>query len=174
MLRAGGGRHTAACTMRGIFPERGGWAPVERRKEPEEGRQMNTHPGVSRTWVNASAATVLLPESYPSSLSLVHDGHVICHSLHRFLKGNRKTKRGKEKGWKHGSVEEKRQNSPGPATRSLGDSRPAASPPGALACLSVRWTQHHCSHLTETVGRICVKVQHDTEACGCSGKPGDS
>lgn len=24
--------------MRGIFPEGGGWAPAERRKEPEEGQ----------------------------------------------------------------------------------------------------------------------------------------
>lgn len=135
---------------------------------------MNTHPGVSRTWVNASAATVLLPGSYPSSLNLVHDGHVICHSPHKFLEGNRKTKRGKEKGWKYGSVEEKHQNSPGPATRSQSDFRAAATPPGALACLSVRWTQHHRAHLTETVGPKGVKVQHDTEACGCSGKPGDS
>lgn len=135
---------------------------------------MNTHPGVSRTWVNASAATASLPGSYPSSLNLVHDGHVICHSPHKFLERNRKTKRGKEKGRKHGSVEEKHQNSPGPATRSQGDFRPAASPPGALACLSVRWAQHHHAHLTETVGPKGVKVQHDTEACGCSGKPGDS
>lgn len=58
---------------------------------------MNTHPGVSRTWVNASAATVLLPGSYPSSLDLVHDGHVICHSPHKFLEGNRKTRGEKRK-----------------------------------------------------------------------------
>lgn len=94
--------------------------------------------------------------------------------FHGFLEQDKEVSEGKKKGWKGGSMEGKHQKSPGPATSSMGDSRPAAPPAGVSTYLSVKRVQHHCAHLSETIGARGVKVRHAPKARGRLGGPGYS